>query len=321
MKCAIFVDGDATYKKYYNVPPPSIIYKPSQKPRNLRRVSLFLPPTFAFSRLFAKVDLPLPFVPRSQARLVVVSLLIPIARTLDEVYAKFANSSNTRAVLDESLNAKWTEGDSIFVTLDGYGLAVPYYLTNGNGNELGLFHPKGDRKLPFNDSSMFGGVYGLEYREGAFYWNTERQYCEAYQTVGPMLAPLKSDYSPLVFKSIGGILVIRVNGNGTVSRIELSTDSRLGGTVTFSQAEPVLDENGPKTATIVCGNGILLNEYDGTDFSFAIPSGDYHNLTIKLVDIYGQEYEKSMREEQIISIKAGYMYRLSIYDVTFQQKQ
>ena len=42
---------------------------------DLRRVSVFLLPSFAFSRLFAKVDLPLPFEPRSQALLAVVSLL------------------------------------------------------------------------------------------------------------------------------------------------------------------------------------------------------------------------------------------------------
>ena len=41
----------------------------------LRRVSLFLPPPFANCGVFAKVDLPLPFEPRSQALLAVVSLL------------------------------------------------------------------------------------------------------------------------------------------------------------------------------------------------------------------------------------------------------
>ena len=47
IQCAIFVDGGATCKRYYNVPPPSIIYKPSQKTRNLRRVAAKIASTFA----------------------------------------------------------------------------------------------------------------------------------------------------------------------------------------------------------------------------------------------------------------------------------
>ena len=50
-------------------------FHPSRFGPYLRRLSLFLSPSFAFSRLFAKVDLSPLFVPRSQTLLTVVSLL------------------------------------------------------------------------------------------------------------------------------------------------------------------------------------------------------------------------------------------------------
>ena len=50
-------------------------FHPSRFGPVLRRLKRFSLPPFAFSCLFAKVDLPLPFEPRSQALLAVVSLL------------------------------------------------------------------------------------------------------------------------------------------------------------------------------------------------------------------------------------------------------
>lgn len=118
------------------------------------------------------------------------------------------------------------------------------------------------------------------------------------------------------------MLKIDFSGNGNISELRITSNTRLGGYVRFNNGEPVIDENGPKSIHIKFDNPISFNE-DEVSLSespyllIPLPSGSYDHLSIEFINSSGNSAYVQTKEN--IHVEDNHMYLLHFDTDSFEE--
>ncbi len=178
----------------------------------------------------------------------------------------------------------WSKGDKI--TIGGN----IFELTTGDGTTKGTFRGT----LP-KDGTSYTAYYPSTY-DGST-WPTEQTYTKGNITGSPMSAEaVISDgkiAEPLSFRNVGGILRLTVKGIGTVKSIKVAV-------------------NGLEVITLMCGDGVALDNTNGTVFHIALPYGTYPNAEILISATDRKFCLKTLKSDKPLTINRSEITAASI---------
>lgn len=185
-------------------------------------------------------------------------------------------SSLTKTSLDgndkDGYNVVWSEGDS-FVIGD-----KTFTLTAGEGTTNGTF--KGDAPAD-NEYKVY---YPSSYDGNT--WPAEQTYKKGNITGSPMKADVTvtggKASDPISFTNAGGILRLTVKGSANI----------LVASITVSAS-------GLQDITLNCGDGVSLDETNGTVFHIAMPEGSYSATSILLLAKGGKTCIKKLSSRNL----------------------
>ncbi len=169
----------------------------------------------------------------------------------------------------------WSEGDS-FKIWDN-----TFTITGGIGTTSGTFEGRGpsiDKWYTANYPASYNGSN----------WPVKQLYTEGTITGSPMLANVECNGGEIVggkvnFKNVGGILRLTVKGTAKVTSITVCTD------------------NIPNI-TLDCGDGVDLNNTDGTVFHIALPEGTYSGTSIQFITSDNRHSIKKLKADKPLVI-------------------
>jgi len=113
----------------------------------------------------------------------------------------------------------------------------------------------------------------------------------------PMVA--ESATQALSFKMIGGLLKLDITtkvAGAAVKTIVIATDQPMAGAYTLTDGVAVIAEDGKKSITLECGDGVAIGE-TAVSFYVAVPANTYTGMSIKVNTADGKS--------QTIKMKAG----------------
>lgn len=256
--------------------------------------------------------------------------------------------SETRTFFDENLRLYWTEDDRL--TIFTSTLNEQYKFDGETGDNSGTF-----TKV---SSGQFGSGSSISTNYAVYPYNSStkisysgeitvtlpevQEYAEGTFGLGAntMVAVTdgKEDYF-LPFKNVGGYLVLKLYGSGTVKSVTLTGNNgeKIAGTgvvsIEYGKAPTVeMSENGTESITIDCGEGVALGATasEATAFWFVVPPVTFEKgFTITAENTEGWTMTKSTSKERTITrnvknaitseaifdTKEGYVY---IPDVNFK---
>lgn len=179
----------------------------------------------------------------------------------------------------EGYDVFWSEGDS-FKIIDRLGDKV-FTLIKGAGTTVGSF--TGDVPSINGDYTAY---YPASY-DGSN-WPVKQSYTEGN---GIPYSPMKANVScmrreisggKVEFKNVGGILRLTVKGAAKVTSITVYTDDT-------------------PDITLDCGNGVDLNNTDGTVFHIAMPAGTHSGTSILFKDDNSKCCIKTLKSDLVIN--------------------
>lgn len=101
----------------------------------------------------------------------------------------------------------------------------------------------------------------------------------------------------LQFKNLCGIMRLEFKGEANVASISITTDKGVNGSFEISDnqvAAYATSDNGKKTVTLNCGNGVIINENEATTFNIYMPTGEYSTFDITITTTDGRQVVKSL---------------------------
>ena len=184
-------------------------------------------------------------------------------------------SSLTKTALkgddEKGYEVVWSEGDSFKIGDNTFTLTAGEGTTNGS----------------FEGTAPLDGTYDVYYPstyDGST-WPAEQTYTEGNITGSPMKAEVtitdgKASES-IKFKNEGGILRLTVKGTATVKSINISATELS------------------KAIILNCGNGVELDNTNGTVFHIAMPLGSYTKTSIQFTTTSGSTCTKTLKSSAL----------------------
>lgn len=177
------------------------------------------------------------------------------------VYASTGNMSKT--ALDSEFNVLWSEGDKIkFVSADK-SKEFTFTLSSGEGTTTGTFTLDEGQQVPADGSYI---VYYPSTYDGSNY-PVQKYLGDNVISGAPMKAEAKVENGSvpdLSFWNVGGILRYTIKGEGTIASINIRS----------------LEPETPLDVTLDCGEGVTINNTEGTVFNIAVKPGFYSDAVL-----------------------------------------
>lgn len=201
----------------------------------------------------------------------------------DPAEGNYIVTASTKGALTKtSLNGNDTDGYDVFWSEDD--------TFNLGGNTFTLIDGAGTTSGTFQ-----GNVPGINGWKTAYYpssydgsnWPAEQTYTEGNITGSPMKADVycyKGEISggKVEFKNVGGILRLSVKGTAKVTSITVYTDNM-------------------PDITLDCGNGVDLNNTDGTVFHIAMPAGTHSGTSVLFTTDNSKYCTKTLKSNLVIN--------------------
>ena len=185
----------------------------------------------------------------------------------------------------------WHEGESLAVLFKGKrGVEVSSFVLEGaGGSSKGDF--SSDTKVlsePLISVSPSSMAQSPSDEKGPFVWPRSQRYSADAVLDIPRWSSTNGLKSVLAFKNLGGLLRVRVKGDGRVTCVKISAQEKMSGTfsLSFGGSEPEVSFSGSQSfneISLECGNGVSLSS-QGRDFYFSLPEGNYSELKIEFLD-------------------------------------
>lgn len=192
-------------------------------------------------------------------------------------------ASTESSLTKTSLSGNDTDGYEVFWSEDD--------TFNLGGNTFTLIDGAGTTSGTFQ-----GNVPGINGWKNAYYpssydgsnWPTKQTYTKGNITGSPMKADVYCSRGEISggkveFKNVGGILRLTVKGTAKVKTITVCTD------------------NNPNI-TLDCGDGVELNNTDGTVFHIAMPEGTYSGTSILFITSNSKHCIKTLKSGKSLDI-------------------
>lgn len=195
----------------------------------------------------------------------------------EDIIIASTESSLTKTSLSgsdsEGYEVRWSEGDEI--TIGG----STFTLTEGANTTTGTFQGT----LPEEDST-YTACYPASYNGTD--WPVSQTYTANNITGSPMKAPVTVSGGKvsgmLQFTNAGGILRLTVKGSENILVTSI-----------------IVSANGLEDITLNCGDGVSLDETNGTVFHIAMPEGSYSGTSIMLLAKGGKNCIKRLSSRDL----------------------
>ena len=238
---------------------------------------------------------------------------------------RFAQGDNdgveaaTRTYFDDDLHLFWTAGD--LITIFNVGLNEKYAFDGETGENSGTFTflempdetpwtlSRNYAVYPYNELTSINADETInlslpavqEYAEGSFGLGANTMVAVTSST----------DDTFLPFKNLGGYIVLKLYGSGTVKSVTLSGNNgeKIAGKAVVSASygsDPVtvMDDSATGTITIDCGDGVTIGSTaaDATAFWFVVPPVTFSGgFTFTIIGANGATVTKSTSKSRTIT--------------------
>ena len=204
----------------------------------------------------------------------------------NSTFIGYIDDDDTKVTLVDGVKICWVEGDKISINGKTY-TATP--------------DPDDPRKAVFTLTSLsaptgttFRACYPVESytTAGKFYFQESQNYSIAnpLQYVNQMYAETNEMDGTLHFKNVGGLLAIDLKGEGTVSKIEISSSDFIAGVLTdFAISESgdltygAFDRYSYNKISLGCGSAATLSTETARRFYVSLPEGKFSDLKVTVV--------------------------------------
>ena len=236
-----------------------------------------------------------------------------------KVFRAGMESVETRTYFDQDLRLHWTEGDRLSIfksTINGQ-----YEFDGETGDNSGYFSPVGEEGsdgvelaanyavYPYDEATEISSSGELslslpdvqEYAEGTFGLGAN--------TMVAVTKDKADDF--LLFKNVGGYIVLNIYGSGVVKSVTLSGNNgeKIAGKGTVRIAyggEPsiVMDDSATEYITVDCGEGLELGSTpeDARAFWFVVPPVTFVNgYTIEVTGTDGLSIVKRSAKSRTVT--------------------
>ena len=193
------------------------------------------------------------------------------------------NPSNGNRTHLDGTSVLWNAEDQIKVR-NGNGDVATYTLTAGENTTDGTFYngENGDFFQP-SYTAIYPAAEGntvTGYGTATFTLPATQSYVANSFANGALPMMAVSDDQTLAFKNVLGGICFPMTGDGTVTRLVLTSNSdsdHLSGVFSadYNNGEPTLSctTGGGNSITLDCGEGVTLNASTATDFTIMLPTG------------------------------------------------
>lgn len=225
-----------------------------------------------------------------------------------ETFYASTESVDEKVFADDQLRVLWHENDLVSI-FNKYTYNKPYKFNGNTGDNAGSFSevPSGDF-VTGNALPLVYAIYPYDSETSISNDGVISLTFPATQTysknsfglgANPMVSV--SEDNNLLFKNVGGYLMLKFYGEACIKTIELQTNKKIAGAATVTMdlgGTPVITmaDNASSIITLDCGAGILVGstEENYTEFWFALPPVSFsRGFTVKVTDVYGQTSLKS----------------------------
>ena len=230
----------------------------------------------------------------------------------EKFYAIVSNDGTTKTVMDENNNICWSEDDQLII-FRKTSLGLKYQIQDSYvGKTYGYF----SKVVSGSESDDFGA--GMELDHNVAYYPYSGGVSAVKQDVGyklDVVLPSEQTYSSesfgngafpmaaasedndLTFRNVCGGIKLQFKGTGRIASVKVDgrNGEKLSGaaTVTVYADETVpaiaMSDNASTSVTLNCGDGVLLNAENATEFIIALPPTTFaEGFNITVTDIYGE---------------------------------
>ena len=241
-----------------------------------------------------------------------------------QFYASIEEAEGSKVFADDQLRVLWHQNDLVSI-FNKYTYNKLYKFNGNTGDNAGSFSevPSGD----FVTGNALPLVYAIyPYNEGTSISNdgvisltfpATQNYSKNSFGLGANPMVSVSEDNNLLFKNVGGYLMLKFYGEACIKTIQLQTTKKiaglatvtmeLGGTPTITMAD-----NASYNITLDCGEGVLVgaNEDNYTEFWFALPPVNFTNgFTVKVTDVHGQTFSK--KTNNALTIERNHLEKMA----------
>ena len=241
-----------------------------------------------------------------------------------ETFYATTESVDAKVFADDQLRVLWHENDLVSI-FNKYTFNKPYKFNGSTGDNAGSFSevPSGDfvtgNALPLvyaiypydaETSISNDGIISLKFPATQTY--TKNSFGLG---ANPMVSV--SEDNNLLFKNVGGYLMLKFYGEACIKTIELQSTQKIAGAAAVTMdlnGTPVITmaDNASSTITLDCGAGILVGstEENYTEFWFALPPVSFNRgFTVKVTDVYGQSFSK--KTNNALTIERNHLEKMA----------
>ena len=231
---------------------------------------------------------------------------------------------DSKVFADDQLRVLWHQNDLISI-FNKYTYNKQYKFNGNTGDNAGSFSevPSSD----FVTGNTLPLVYAIyPYNEGTSISNdgvinltfpATQTYSKNSFGIGanPMVS-VSEDHN-LLFKNVGGYLMLKFYGEACIKTIQLQATQKIAGAATVTMdlgGTPVIAmaDNASSTITLDCGAGVVVGttEANYTEFWFALPPVNLSSgFTVTVTDVYGQTFTK--RTTNALTISRNHLEKMS----------
>ena len=223
---------------------------------------------------------------------------------------------DSKVFADDQLRVLWHQNDLVSI-FNKYTYNKQYKFNGNTGDNAGSFSevPSSD----FVTGNTLPLVYAIyPYNEGTSISNdgvislnfpAAQSYSKNSFGIGANPMVSVSEDNNLLFKNVGGYLMLKFYGEACIKTIQLQATQKIAGAATVTMdlgGTPVIAmaDNASTKITLDCGEGILVGatEENYTEFWFALPPVSFlRGFTVKITDVYGQTFTKKTTNALTIS--------------------
>ncbi len=224
-----------------------------------------------------------------------------------EMFYAAIEKVDAKVFADDQLRVLWHQNDLVSI-FNKYTYNKPYKFNGNTGDNAGSFSEvsSGD----FVTGNALPLVYAIyPYNEGTSISNdgvisltfpAVQTYSKNSFGLGANPMVSVSEDNNLLFKNVGGYLMLKFYGEACIKTIQLQTSKKIAGSATVTMelgGTPTITmaDNAAYDITLDCGEGVMVgaNVDNYTEFWFALPPVNFTNgFTVKVTDVYGQTFTK-----------------------------
>ena len=241
-----------------------------------------------------------------------------------ETFYATTESVDAKVFADDQLRVLWHEKDLVSI-FNKYTYNKAYKFNGNTGDNAGSFSevPSGDF-VTGNALPLVYAIYPYDAETNisndgiiSLKFPATQTYSKNSFGLGANPMVSVSEDNNLLFKNVGGYLMLKFYGEACIKTIELQSSKKIAGPATVTMdlgGTPVITmaDNASSTITLDCGAGILVGstEENYTEFWFALPPVSFNRgFTVKVTDVYGQSFSK--KTNNALTIERNHLEKMA----------